>query len=60
MDWQGRLGLAELDAACDLAVMHVEARYDLFGDHRAHSNADGGANQMNLPTSAGNFYCHTT
>jgi hypothetical protein len=28
-----RLGLAELDAARDFAVMHVEAGYDSFGDH---------------------------
>src|ERR1039458_2358425 len=31
-----RFGLAELDAARDFAVMHVEARNDSFGDHRAH------------------------
>jgi len=26
-------GFAELDAACDLAGVHVEARNDSFGDH---------------------------
>jgi len=36
MDWQGRLGFAELDAARDFAVMGVQARYYSFGDHRAH------------------------
>ena len=31
-----RLGLAELDAARDLARMHVETRNDSFGNHRLH------------------------
>ena len=33
-----RLGLAELDAARDLAVVDVEARYDTFCDHRQRFN----------------------
>jgi hypothetical protein len=33
MDWQDRLGLAELDAARDFAVMHIEARNNSFGHH---------------------------
>ena len=28
------LGNAEADPAGDLAVMHIQARYDTFGDHR--------------------------
>ena len=31
-----RLGLAELDAARNLAVVNIEARNDSFGHHRAH------------------------
>jgi hypothetical protein len=36
MDWQGCLGPAELDAACNFAVMDIQARYDSFGNHHAH------------------------
>ena len=31
-----RLGLAELDAARDLAIVNIEARNDSLGDHRDH------------------------
>ena len=39
-----RLGLAELDAARDLAVVNVETRNDSFGNHR-HISTEG--NQEN-------------
>jgi hypothetical protein len=43
MDWQGCPGLAELDAARDFAIMHVQAWYDSFGDHGATIETAPGA-----------------